>query len=1395
MKYIFKRFLAATLILCCMASFLVPAAYGAVAKTVYNFNQYPNYNKLPEDEASGEKNLLAKALTGDLGESKCQVSIPDRFASGDLNWTYETASSGVCGTDTANEHLPNSDVRIVNNWGVRAVITESNWIAYRIKSPGAGEFSVDMSFYQYSGSGMIAMYILPAEGSASLDHDTVLARRGTIQAALDPDNRVGMAALYECTTTGVNTVYMGTCTLEANREYIVVFENYRKAPLAGNSYFGLNSLTFISGASSNQKLEPTDQIRPILVKENVVPAADGGAMGALYEVNGHDYFFLPLEGGKMAIYDLDEWKLVDLVTTGLSYPTSTTVTPDGKVFTGGNGTKMYMFDTKTMTGRLTPDYRTVETLKGEGVTKGIHAGADGKIYAGSLFGGHLLQYDIDDRTYVDLGDLVCGDVQKMVFPNMKDEAVEDNGGVYGCNYLDGMIYALASGDNYSIAVKYDLAQRKVVSAVDVTSQLAGTGNAHGSLLGDRYFVLGSSGPNGFAMIDLDTFTLVSYSQATKSGIISASSKAEDLWGSGMSGHATEVIDGKQYFNSSAGMFSYTLSTGKLARVGGGGYGFRTGAKTYVTLDRNGDGVEEPYLFSYGGNPVNPRLFNFQSFNKISTSGLIQTDYEGAGGSSINIGTSYDNTLYIGAWNNYNCAAFDTETETLSSRYVTGGQTDSQTHYVDAQGKFHLISGNYSACVVYEIDPQNKTGYNGDEDSNIIKPLIANMKKYEQKRIHSVAAGDGYVFAGTIPDSYKYGGGIGVYNSATGTEDFIRFKETSVKGEKVVPNSELWDLSVNGIAYSDGLLYGATTVQGGTGASAKMGLSAKIFVFDYKNMQIEAVLDLRDYIPEYLPSKNGTPLDISYIGGITVDDQGRLWSVVSDVVFCFTYDKTAKTFDVQVIYDRAHTKYTTSSTAPITNRRAVFDPEHNSVFMSLFASGLGTYQIRLADWTAPVGSIQVSAVDQVMDEKPKTLALGANNNLYYVGGASLYMIPVNLTQEDWVNARALDARISALGQISLSSKEEIEAIRKDYDALPLRDKALVQKLYILEEAEAELLELKIAESAARITGAAMEPLMAQIDTYNHLSSRYQSYVKNYETLLDAFDTAAWFAQNEAADRVQEQIFALKLTSRREEEQVVALKAAVDALSDEEKAYINAENLIAAEEKLSQIKNNTTAGMVDAAQGVAEVNGAYFATLEAAFRYQLETGAPAVTLTCNIWEKDLVFPAGAVLDLNGYTLTADSVLTYASNDLTDSSAEKTGLLKIQDADGNMLDENNSQLPLYDKAAGGYRFFEMKIEPVAVTGKENPTYWFRVTAEDFQKIYALEDSGLLVKVKLSWKGGEAEAVADAAFTQKWEDAYNANQDIYLTVSAVNTEGLEDFVLTPCMTANGVTLAGEEM
>ena len=119
-------------------------------------------------------------------------------------------------------------------------------------------------------------------------------------------------------------------------------------------------------------------------------------------------------------------------------------------------------------------------------------------------------------------------------------------------------------------------------------------------------------------------------------------------------------------------------------------------------------------------------------------------------------------------------------------------------------------------------------------------------------------------------------------------------------------------------------------------------------------------------------------------------------------------------------------------------------------------------------------------------------------------------------------------------------------------------------------------------------------------------------------------------------------------------------------------------------------------------VAEIGDQSYATLGDAFADQVANGAEYVSLSGDLKVSDLVLPEKAVLNLNGYTLTADSIDAIAPGASIIDTAAGEGLLVV---DGECdFSESNAQLPILDEQAAGYRFFAVTVKSVAVTGKKS-------------------------------------------------------------------------------------------
>ena len=205
---------------------------------------------------------------------------------------------------------------------------------------------------------------------------------------------------------------------------------------------------------------------------------------------------------------------------------------------------------------------------------------------------------------------------------------------------------------------------------------------------------------------------------------------------------------------------------------------------------------------------------------------------------------------------------------------------------------------------------------------------------------------------------------------------------------------------------------------------------------------------------------------------------------------------------------------------------------------------------------------------------------------------------------------------------------------------------------------------------------------------------------------------------------------------------------------------------------------------------------FTSLEAAFAYQAECGGEYVSLREDMTVKDLVLPENAALDLNGHTLTADRFDAIAPGAQIVDTTGGEGLLTVKGEC--VFEESNPQLPIKDETAGGFRFFKVNVESVAVTGKTtaSPKYWFRVQFENFEKVCGLIDAGsdFEIKMLISVDGVEAEAVADRDFLLKWAQAYKADNGIYITEKILDTEG-KTVVAMPAIGANGVRITGDTL
>jgi len=206
-------------------------------------------------------------------------------------------------------------------------------------------------------------------------------------------------------------------------------------------------------------------------------------------------------------------------------------------------------------------------------------------------------------------------------------------------------------------------------------------------------------------------------------------------------------------------------------------------------------------------------------------------------------------------------------------------------------------------------------------------------------------------------------------------------------------------------------------------------------------------------------------------------------------------------------------------------------------------------------------------------------------------------------------------------------------------------------------------------------------------------------------------------------------------------------------------------------------------------VAMVGDEYYASLDAAFA---AANGAEVSLSADLTVDELIVPENGVLNLNGFTLTANTF------DSTAPGAQIGGEGTLVVSGECEFNVNNPQLPIKD-AEGAYNFFAVTVKSVAITGKNSdaPKYWFQVKFDNFADVKALltAESEVTIKVNLTVDGEAAVAEANGDFLMKWVEAYDANNGIYITAQLVEGEIGTEIVANPGVGANGVDVLGADM
>jgi hypothetical protein len=215
-------------------------------------------------------------------------------------------------------------------------------------------------------------------------------------------------------------------------------------------------------------------------------------------------------------------------------------------------------------------------------------------------------------------------------------------------------------------------------------------------------------------------------------------------------------------------------------------------------------------------------------------------------------------------------------------------------------------------------------------------------------------------------------------------------------------------------------------------------------------------------------------------------------------------------------------------------------------------------------------------------------------------------------------------------------------------------------------------------------------------------------------------------------------------------------------------------------------------VEQSKFVAQIGNVKYETVAAALA--VAKSGETVQMIANTKETDaiLIIMDGVTLDLNGYTVEANYVIAPFDGSRITDTTNGAGLLKI--AKNCLALKTNYQIPVWVSDDAGFRFVNVTGAGIC-TKLSADSAWFRFQINRDSKedllFKAMQDggveSGLTVRVKMTWTGADQEKVQYAVFkaehlktyANSWDDAKGKpGQEFRLTVTGI--EGLDNFKMT---------------
>ena len=221
----------------------------------------------------------------------------------------------------------------------------------------------------------------------------------------------------------------------------------------------------------------------------------------------------------------------------------------------------------------------------------------------------------------------------------------------------------------------------------------------------------------------------------------------------------------------------------------------------------------------------------------------------------------------------------------------------------------------------------------------------------------------------------------------------------------------------------------------------------------------------------------------------------------------------------------------------------------------------------------IGDVTLDSKDAIKDARDTYDALTDDQKKQVTNYDVLETAEAKLSDLQVENVKT---KIDGIGEVTLSSSSTIKAARTAYDALTDDQKKQVTNYDVLQKAESELSDLQKADAVVtkiknigKVTLKSESKIKQARTAYNKLTDKQKTLVTNYDVLEKAEKD---LADLKAADQVSKNITNIGTVTLESEDAIKEARTAYDALTDAQKELVsNKDVLEKAETTLKELKD--------------------------------------------------------------------------------------------------------------------------------------------------------------------------------------------------------------------------------